>query len=353
MTVRDRALELALGLLLASCGAKTGLFVGGAGEEGMDAAGPSDAGPDSPVVGIDGCTEIRLEVTVTPTVMLVVDQSGSMDFELGDGRTRWDALRRSLVGPRGLVTDFETRIRFGLALYSARSELGEDGGPPIGECPLITDVEPDVRNLVAIRSAYDASEPIEDTPTGDALDAVRARVLELVDPRLSPTIFILATDGEPDTCLELDPQNGQEEAVAAATRAFEAGIRTFVIGVGADTVSRSHLSDMANAGVGRGPGEPPASFWQVDDDAGLRAALRDILRNEASCEVLLERRVDLAQACRGTIVLNGRPLVCEDPNGWRLSDARHVELLGEACDEVVGVAGSTIEAIFPCDAVLE
>jgi hypothetical protein len=284
-------------------------------------------------------------------VLLLIDQSASMDFPVDAGRTRWTLVRDTLVGSGGLVPALELRVRFGLSLYSARSRDGDDGGPPIGMCPLLTTVPPALDNLAEIRAVYERAVPIEDTPTGDALDETIARFAPFFDEALGPTIVVLATDGEPDTCEQLDPQNGQDDAVAAARRAFEAGIRTFVIGLGEDSVSHRHLQDMANAGAGRSGPELGAIFWEASDTAGLRAALDEIVRTEVACTPVLDRAIVVERACGGEVLLNGRTLPCDDPNGWRAIDPTHIQLVGAACRELTDTRGSTLEARFPCDAL--
>jgi len=114
-----------------------------------------------------------------------------------------------------------------------------------------------------------------------------------------------------------------------------------------------HLQDMANAGLGRGPGDPDAQFWEAGADEGLRAALRDIVGGELSCVVELDGRIDdLDAACTGTVELNGSAIPCDDPNGWRAVDETHIELRGEACDTLQSGWGVTLNATFPCDVIL-
>ena len=75
-------------------------------------------------------------VTVTfekcmPTVVLVVDQSGSMEAKFGGG-TRWTVARDALINPtNGVVKILEKEVRFGLAMYTSKS--GSSGGA----CPLL------------------------------------------------------------------------------------------------------------------------------------------------------------------------------------------------------------------------
>src|SRR5690606_13373876 len=113
------------------------------------------------------------------------------------------------------------------------------------------------------------------------------------------------TDGEPDTCEQPNPQNGQAEALAAVTRAYRAGIRTYLISVGRD-ISEAHMQDVANAGVGNAEGAPDAPYWVAGDDIGLRNALRTIIAGEVSCTLSLEGRIDPERACEGRVAMTGR-----------------------------------------------
>jgi Mg-chelatase subunit ChlD len=358
---RVRALALFLALpLLSACGSKTPLRVGDRGEPRGDASvdattdattdGSLDARTDSVPfvdVGADACAPVVVASTVSPTVIVLIDQSGSMAVPVSSGLTRWTLLREALVGGEGLVTRLQRRVRFGVAFYTARSEFGEDGGPPIGPCPDMTAVPPTLDNLAAIRDTYDRLAPIEDTPTGDAIDAAREALSPLFRPDLGPTIFVLATDGEPDTCAELDPSNGQDEAVAATRRTFDAGIRTFVVSLGEGDVSRRHLTDMANAGLGTSD----AAFWEASDIGGLRTALDEIVRTDVACTLTLTQAVEPSLACLGDIRLNGRPLLCDGADGFSIPEPTTLVIAGEACRELSEIPSSRVEARFPCEAL--
>lgn len=297
------------------------------------------------------CADVMLEARpTTPNVIVVVDQSSSMTERFGRSN-RWDALRDSLLDrPDGFIFALQSQVRFGLALFSARAD-GNSAGPPVGMCPLLETVPPALDNYDAIRAVYAPAEVIDETPTGDSLDALLSEILRTPDRSEEPTIFILATDGEPDRCEELNPQRGQEEALAATQRAYDAGIRTYIISVGRD-VSESHLQDMANTGLGRRGGDPDAPFYVAGDDEGLRDALREIIGGELSCVVELRGRIDPSMACSGEVRLNGSVLPCDDPNGWEAVDETHIELRGDACDELQSGAGATLTARFPCSAIL-
>lgn len=282
----------------------------------------------------------------TPTVILIIDQSSSMEEDFDGAGSRWDVLRDFLLEePGGLISDLQSQVHFGLALYSAES--GGTNPDPIGECPMVTTVAPMVDNFGAIEAAYADAEPIEDTPTGDSIDKI-VETFGFSDPDdLNPIVFVLATDGEPDRCEELDPQNGQEEAIAAVQRAYGIGIRTFIIAVG-DEVSADHQQDVANAGLGRAPGDPDAEYWVAGDDQTLRDSLTAIVGGQLGCEILLNGSVTSGDPCDGTVRLNGEELLCNDENGWELTDPRHIRLLGTSCDLIKSGDDVALDVVFPC-----
>lgn len=283
---------------------------------------------------------------VIPTVILIIDQSSSMHDSIGSG-TRWNVLRDFLLKSNGLVEGLQDRVRFGLALYSARSEP-RDGMP--AQCPIVTSVAPALDNFGAIEAVYREAEPIDDTPTGDAIDAVLdALPPPAPDSVRDPVVLILATDGEPDSCEQPDPNEGQAETISAVTRAFGMSMHTFVIGVG-NEISEQHQQDVANAGLGHVAGEPDAPFWTADDDASLRDALMEIISAQVSCDVKLKGKVE-GDACQGTVRLNGKLLGCNEPDGWQLVDPTSVRLVGAACSEFRSSELSMLDVSFPCGVV--
>lgn len=286
---------------------------------------------------------------IIPTVILIVDQSGSMTEKFADG-TRWDVLRGFLLmQPGGLIDDLQSQVRFGLAMYSARSD---DNGQPAGECPLVTSVAPALDNYQPIADAYNPAEPIDDTPTGDSIDKIVDDLDIANDPDADPsaTIFVLATDGEPDRCEQLDPQSdeGKQEAIAAVQRAFTLGIRTFIISVGEGTVSAEHQQAMANAGLGLDPMGGSAEYWVAGDDKTLRDALVSIVGGQVGCDVALNGRIDSGDPCLGKVTLDGQPLGCNDDNGWQLVDDMHIRLNGQACDDLKSRDDALLDVSFPC-----
>lgn len=275
----------------------------------------------------------------TPTVVLLVDQSGSMETEFGTG-TRWTTVYDVLVGPGGVVPQYAAGIRFGISLYTSI-----DGNTTGNECPILTEVAPDIDNLAPIQTLLDANGPSGETPTGESLDVV---AVDLAAAAFTGQKFIvLATDGEPDSCAVPNPQEGQPEAVAAAQNAFALGIQTFIISVG-DEVSEGHLQDMANAGRGVQAGDPDAPFYLALDPAALQAAFEDILAGVRSCKLSLDTPLTDAEAMGCTVRVNGGEVGYGDADGWVL-DAGDVELQGAACDALQSQT-SSVAMECPCAA---
>jgi hypothetical protein len=282
---------------------------------------------------------------VIPTVVFVIDQSKSMEDAFGSmGGNRWTVLRDFLLKPDGLIASLQSQMRFGLAMYSADAN-GGNGNPT---CPLVTDVTAALDNFEEIRLAYGQALPLGETPTGDSIDKVVAALPKPApDQEPSPTVLILATDGEPDRCEELNPQNGQLEAISAVENAFKQNIRTFIISVG-DEVSIEHQQAMANAGVGHKAGEPNAPYWNADDDGSLRDALNEIVSAQVSCDVALKGKVAGGNPCDGSVLLNGVKLTCNGDDGWKLTDPTHIQLVGKACADFRTMKTAMVHASFPC-----
>lgn len=233
-------------------------------------------------------------------------------------------------------------MRFGVTLYT--SEDGDEGR----ECPILTSVEAALDNHGAIDAAYAPAMPNDETPTGESLQAVATSLSALAFE--GPKAIVLATDGEPDTCAVPNPQEGQPEALAAAEFAFSEGISTFIISVG-DDVGADHLQEMANVGVGKAPDDPmPAPYYEALDAAQLVDAFNEIVGSFISCDLVIDGEVDLDQACEGTVSLDGTELECGVE--WEVPDETTLRLLGDACATLKDGAQHTVDASWPCGAVV-
>lgn len=308
---------------------------------GADGSGPPTGMP--PEITDGGCAEVQVVVEpIIPTLVLLVDQSGSMTGDFG-GQPRWDAMYETLMDPvDGVVASLQSQVRFGLTLYTS-----ENGSLDGGECPLLTTVDPALDNRDAIDGVFAPADPVDETPTGESLAAVAQQLAEFNAD--GPKGIVLATDGEPDTCAQPNPQDGQPEALAAAELAFELGITTHIISVG-DDVGADHLQQMANVGVGRAPDDAmPAPYYQALDAQQLVEAFEEIIGTFVSCTLTIDGEVDLEQACDGTVTLDGVELECG--TDYDLPDASTLELLGDACATLKDGQEHSVQASWPCGAV--
>lgn len=289
-----------------------------------------------------GCVDVMVQVEpIIPTLVLLVDQSGSMDSDFA-GQPRWDAIYETLMDPAdGVVASLQSQVRFGLTLYT--SVDGFEGG----ECPMLSSVDPALDNRDPIDAVFGPASPVDETPTGESLAAVAQDLAAFMAD--GPKGIVLATDGEPDTCAQPNPQEGQDVALAAAAQAYALGITTFIISVG-DEVGADHLQQMANVGVGKDANDPmPAPYYQALDAQQLVDAFDEIIGSFVSCDLLLDGVVDLSQVCDGTVWLDGMQLECE--TDFELPDASTLRLLGEACATLQDGGQHTVDASWPCGAV--
>ena len=301
----------------------------------------------------DRCEQVSLTIDdLRPTVTLLVDQSGSMRSGYPtrmSGESRWTIVGQALLDEKtGVVQALQHSMQFSLVFYTSHN-----GG--LGNtCPLLSQVSAATGNYAAIRKLYDSSSPDDDTPTGPALARVVTDIRQA--KRLGPEVILLVTDGDPDTCDVPDPQTdaAQAAAVSAAATAYQAGIDLYVLGV-SDDISADKLQQLANAGQGKaldlryGQDMNAAQPYQASSDLeGLKEQLRDILAQVPLCEVALDRDVTPEEVASGRVVLDGRGLVLGANDGWRLTDPRHLQITGRACDEL-RAQGKRLTVRISCD----
>lgn len=308
----------------------------------VDPSVPAD--PVTPTEKEEACVKGTLELTSQiPTVLLLIDQSGSMydDFDAGD---RWNVLRDALTDPdNGVVKNLQDKVRFGVALYSSHNGYGDQGNQT---CPMLQGLDSvpiKLDNYQPIRDLYMAASPSDDTPTAESVAAATDQLLAYQEE--GPKAILLATDGNPDTCSDPDAhdQASQDFSVNTVKSSYAAGISTYVLSVG-DEVAQDHLQNLANAGVGASDGATSA-YWKATDQAALRSALENIINGVRSCTFSLEGEIDTALVTEGVVKLDGQELVYGVD--WKLNGKNEVELVGSRCDQLKD-GDHALAAEFPC-----
>lgn len=291
------------------------------------------AGPDA------SCPAVKFQaMQTTPAIHLLVDRSTSMldPIDAAGTITKYDAVRDALVDPSaGIVTSLQDQAYFGASLYTYLDT----------PCPELRSVGRAKQNRAAIANLIDTTSPMGATPTGPAIDAVVASFAAAPPPATSPRFIVLATDGLPNKCPG-DPVDARARAVSAVADAFAANIRVFVLAVDAG-IPTTHLQDLANAGVGHAG----APYYVATSPQQLTAAFDQIIGGVVSCELAISGQVDAAAAASGTVKLDGQ--LVPYGTGWILAGPSLLRLLGAACQTLQTTPNATVEATFPCGAVLQ
>jgi hypothetical protein len=298
----------------------------------------------SPKPSEEACAEGTLELdSKIPTVLLLIDQSGSMS-EPFDGGDRWNVLRDALTHPtNGVVKNLEQQVRFGIALYSSDGGYGRFGNLTCPELVGLGSVPISLGNFDAIHELYSKASPAKDTPTAESVAAATDLLLDFQEE--GPKAILLATDGAPDTCADPDAhdQASQDFAVETVKASHAAGVDTYVLSVG-DEITQDHLQNMANAGAGAASGSN-APYWKANDQAALEAALENIINGVRTCTFSLEGDVDTSLVKHGTVKLDGEEL--EYGVDWKLNGDNEVEVVGARCD-ALKQGDHRLAAEFPC-----
>jgi hypothetical protein len=378
---------------------------GVSGAAGTNEGGAGASGGDStPGSGGTATCSVRqlTPKASTPTVELLVDTSSSMFDTTPAAATSWSVLYDALMNPNtGVVKPLAAKIRFGFLSYKGHQGASETDPA----CATMTAVPPALDNYQAIDTVYTAvgatfdpahpPQPYWETPTNYAIGY--AANLLVADTFDGPKYILLVTDGNPNTCVTLDPQCGQDRALKATQDAYQAGVGLLALGVG-DIVSNPnsgcpssercgllHLQDLANAGVGAPvttpnhcddptsdtcqaryltcnngtleaaytPGAPDVGTPFAVDTTGssaeseLTSALSSLLSGVSSCSIGFDSPIT-ADASHVVVKVGNSVRAYGDDNGWQLStDRRQVTLEGSACTDFRN--GASVEVSEPCE----
>lgn len=365
MGAARRSSILALAVLAASCGAKTGLLI-------PDASREPDAGMDA-----DICAPTPLVLDRRGAqIMFVVDRSNSMADTL-DGRDpgpgevpRWDILRDTL---EEVLNDADRLLEIGAEFYPRFWNVPVDTPEEACSPAAGIDLAPRRSNTDAFLALFTQTEPQGGTPTAAALREVRDFFAARPAPRV-PRFVVLATDGgpncNPDTgvhhsvcvctgaptmCTD-SPQFGPyncldaESTVSVTTELAEGlGIPVYVIGI--DDPNRGDLADVLDqiAVAGGRPREEPGErrFYSVRRPDDLRGALTTITDSISRCVFTV---APPAGDDDGVQVRVGEVFVPRDrtrTEGWDFTtpDGRELTLFGGACERVAATGEDVIAEV--------
>lgn len=342
---------------------------GGAGGSGGDVSlTTGEGGFSSGGLTSGGCQQLAINFEAqTPTVMVLVDRSGSM-FD----SNFWDPLKTAVLK---VVEKTQDKVRYGLLTFT---------GIAGQQCPLVTGTDTfALDSYASIKAAYDAASIKPgaklETPTAMVINTkVVPDLLAFKEPGKKYILFV--TDGEPDRCDDGDPVCARDDVVGAVQSAYAQSIGTFVFGLEANAALGQHLQDVANAGAGaavKSPGDAlvnsclggdlskakgkyaatggTTKYFTPDptDATALENALSAAVAGAQSCTFDLQGKieVDLAHASFGHVLIDGKEVPYNATNGWQMTSATQLELVGDAC-ALLKNATKGISFDFPCDIII-
>jgi hypothetical protein len=250
----------------------------GAGDAGTSAAGTASGSSGAP--GSGGSAGESACSPGTPSLLFVVDSSGSMDLEAeGTSNSRWEILHDLLAN--AIFPGLPDATRVGLFTFPNRRSEAD----PCFESLVSVPIAPlGVAQRDDLDSALAVVTPEGGTPTHDAYLFALATLDASTDN--GPKAIVLITDGLPnyskgcmgsDPLMPVDPQPLLEEISGAHAR----GIRTFVIGwLGTESEDRRWLSNAAVRGGTAEPGCVDPMFCHNDAsvDLGIDARLFSVMQ---------------------------------------------------------------------------
>jgi len=285
-------------------------------------------------------------------LLVILDRSASMqETPLGASPTPGDPSKWSLVTPAlgEVITATNAIVSWGLKTFP-------EAGPECGGSTVTTTIDVPVApaNATAVNAAIAATTPDGNgTPTAAAVDVGR----DYLQARTSANAkyLLLVTDGLPSCAgTTLDSAMAATAAVKSVTKAADAGINTFVVGlVSTSTAATDTLNKLAIAGGEPRLGANPLTtrFHQALSKDELIAALRTITGQVVSCRFPLSSPPPVPDNV--TVSVAGTPIP-HDPsgaNGWEYASTAHTEVrvYGSSCD-TIRAAGSaaSVQIVYGC-----
>lgn len=259
---------------------------------------------------------------VDANFFIVLDHSGSMDDNAGNAK-KWDS---AVAAVRSITQQHQATINFGLQMFSFPQPRCDAGR-------INLDVGPN--QAAAISALLPANADGQMTPIAGAL-AVAATAPGLKDKTRSNNVLLI-TDG-------IENCNGNP--VARTQDLFNAGIRTYVVGFGAE-VNGTNLSEMALAGGTSRPGG--TKYYQADDAASLNQAFGQIAQGALGCDLALDNKPP--NPFKVFVYVDGaqQPRDGNRQNGWDYdATTNRVSLYGSTCNLVTNNANAKVDIIYGC-----
>ena len=333
----------------------------------METTAPTSApteGSDSTTFDPNDCGEASIMIPiVTPSVMLVLDKSGSMVADPGGywdddndpntpNTTRWFSLHQTVDF---IVNTFNNSMNLGMNLFPSKSAKAEYSE---AACVVNNPVEVPVAptNASAILAAMPGPDDVSLKGGTPSAKGVKAALEELQSIQTDqPKFMILVTDGAANcqenaasTTVLFEEYDADLPAVVAEAAAMM--IPTYVIGIGISMVpsgatqdgnpdntnAYEKLNEVAIAGGKPRPGAD--KFYDTQNQLELQDALNEISMQILSCTIALDPLPvypDYVEVeVNGTKYGKMQVSDCATEDGWMFTDdsKSSITLCGAACE---------------------
>jgi len=280
--------------------------------------GNGGAGGGAPSCG----GELFSSTRVQANFLIVLDRSGSMEEKLPSGPSKWSLATASV---KAVTASNEAAIRFGLSMFPGAAKCSEGSNAV------------EVGDLAAskVAMALPGTATGSGTPIGAALLLASKRP-ELTDMNRA-NFVLLVTDGM---------ENCSGDPVSAVKDMAKRGIKTYVVGFGAD-VDPTRLQQLAVEGGTARLGT--TKYYQADDQTSLNMAFSQIAAGAAGCDFKLAKvPPDLNKIY---VAVDGN-LINRDPTkkmGWDYNaQTSRLTLYGGACDVVQKSGAAKVQIVYGC-----
>ncbi len=288
-----------------------------------DPVGGAGGGGGTGIGGGPSCGgELFQSARVQANFLIVLDRSGSMEEKVASGASKWSLATTAI---KSVTATNETAIRFGLSMFPGANKCSEGSNAVV-----VGD-----KTATAVSMALPATATGSGTPIGAALLLASKRP-ELTDATRA-NFVLLVTDGM---------ENCNGDPVAAVKDMAKRGIKTYVVGFGAD-VDPTRLTQLAvEGGTAR---LATTKYYQADDQASLTTAFGQIAAGAAGCDFKLAKAPpDLKKIF---VAVDGN-LINRDPAkqmGWDYNDTTgRLTLYGGACDVVQKAGNAKVQIVYGC-----
>lgn len=343
-----------LAALVAACSS-----AGGPGVEEAVGAGPSSGGGgpsgfgsgDGGEAGTGGdtgaaCASTSVQATLSPiSLVFMIDRSGSMGEDATKKSTKWDPV------VAGLKSFFGSADAKGV---TASLSYFPQGNPnDSAYCKDATYEAPTYADTAlpsaALASSIDLVSPTGDgTPGAPALKGALQHAAKKVGPKKDPVAVVLVTDGDPNKC------DSTAAAVSSIASAYEATVKTYVIGIG----NVATLNQIAAAG-GTASAQIVAIGSPTKTKDDFLKTLEKIRGAELPCELAIPKppagetldfgKVNLSLDAGGKTGDLPQGADCTGTAGWRYDDAKaptKILLCPSTCSAAKG--GGKLAVSFGC-----